>query len=674
MIVLKYKGGKNVKKIWGILLIFSLLLVVGCGKEEKPEQAMDTYVKAWNDKKFDKMYDQLSKEAKQSISKDDFVKKYENVYTGIAVKNLKVAAEPKKEDKKDEKDNANVPFKVSMDTIGGKISFENEAKLVKEKDGDKDVWKVDWNPSFIFPTMKQDDKVLVQSFLPKRGEIYDRNGSGLATNGKGAEVGVVPGKLGESAQQTKDTLAKLLHMSVEDIEKKLTAKWVQPSYYVPLSILPEGANENDYISMHGVAIRTVNARTYPLGEAAAHLTGYMGKVNAEDLKKLEEKGYKADEPIGKTGLENVFEEKLRGEKGGRVYIADAKGKELKELAKKQAKDGENITLTIDGNLQQKIYAEMKGEAGSSAAVHPKTGETLALVSSPSYNPNVYMRESAKAEREALNNDPKKPMTNRFTQVYAPGSVFKPITGAIGLETKALDPKESLKIDGVKWAKDSSWGNYYVTRVKDANPVDFEKAMMYSDNIYFAQEALKIGKDKFTEEAKKFGLGEKLPIEYGFATSQIAKDGIKGDIELADTGYGQGKVLMSSLHVALSYAPIVNEGNIPSPHLVKDDKLVKAWKEKVVSKENNDILKNSLIKVVNDPEGTGKIAKLDGITLAGKTGTAELKESKDADGKELGWFVAFDANSPNMIIAMMIEDVKGKGGSSIPAEKVKHVFQ
>ncbi|MCM3736672.1 penicillin-binding transpeptidase domain-containing protein [Bacillus cytotoxicus] len=662
------------KKIWGMLLIFSLLLVVGCGKEEKPEQAMDTYAKAWNEKKFDKMYDQLSKEAKQSISKDDFVKKYENVYTGIAVKNLKVVAEPKKEDKKDEKSNANVPFKVNMDTIGGKISFENEAKLVKEKDGDKEVWKVDWNPSFIFPTMKQDDKVLVQSFSPKRGEIYDRDGNRLATNGKAAEVGIVPGKLGDSAQQTKETLAKLLQIPVEDIEKKLTAKWVQPSYYVPLSVLPEGANENDYISMPGVKTSSVNVRTYPLGEAAAHLTGYMGKVNAEDLKKLEGKGYKADDPIGRTGLENVFEDKLRGEKGGRVYIVDAKGKELKELAKKQAKDGENITLTIDGNLQQKIYAEMKGEAGSSAAVHPKTGETLALVSSPSYNPNVMMRESAKAEREALSNDQKKPMTNRFTQVYAPGSVFKPITGAIGLETKALDPKESLKIDGVKWAKDSSWGNYYVTRVKDANPVDFEKAMMYSDNIYFAQEALKIGKDKFAEEAKKFGLGEKLPIEYGFATSQIAKNGMKNDIQLADTGYGQGEVLMSSLHVALSYAPIVNEGNIPSPHLVKDDKQVKAWKEKVVSKENNDILKNSLIKVVNDPEGTGKIAKLDGITLAGKTGTAELKESKEADGKELGWFVAFDANSPNMIVAMMIEDVKGRGGSSIPAEKVKHVFQ
>ena len=296
------------------------------------------------------------------------------------------------------------------------------------------------------------------------------------------------------------------------------------------------------------------------------------------------------------------------------------------------------------------------------------------MSSPAYNPNAIVRGASKAQREAWNNDPKKPMTNRFTQASAPGSVFKAITGAIGLETKTIDPKEELKIQGLQWTKDSSWGNYYVTRVKDASPIDFDKAMKFSDNIYFAQQAIKIGKDKFMSEVKKFGFDEKLPIEYPFPVSKIAKDGIKNDIQMADTGYGQGQVLMTPLHLALTYAPIVNEGNIPSPHLIKDDKQVKPWKENVISKGNQDILKNALTKVINDEDGTGKIAKVDGMTLAGKTGTAELKESKEAEGKELGWFAAFDVNSPNMIVTMMIEDVKGRGGSNVPGEKVKHVFQ
>ena len=226
---------------------------------------------------------------------------------------------------------------------------------------------------------------------------------------------------------------------------------------------------------------------------------------------------------------------------------------------------------------------MKTEAGSSAAVNPKTGETIALVSSPAYNPNIIVRGASKAQREAWSNDSKLPMTNRFTQAFVPGSVFKTITGAIGLETNTINPKEEFKIQGLKWTKDSSWGNYYVTRVKDASPIDFDKAMKYSDNIYFAQQALKIGKDQYVNELKKYGFHEKLLIEYEFPISIIARDGIRNDIQLADTGYGQGQVLMTPLHLALTYAPIVNEGNIPSPHLLKEAKVAGNWKENVVSK-------------------------------------------------------------------------------------------
>ena len=657
------------KKLWGLFFLCIALILVGCSKEEKPEQAFDTYVKAWNEQKFADMYEQLSENAKKSISKTDFIEKYEKIYGGIKVENLKVEAGEVKE-----KDKESIPFKVSMDTVAGNISFSHEAKLVKEQDGDKEAWKVDWTPEFIFPDMTKDSKIRMQTFWPKRGELYDRNGLGLATNGKASEIGIIPGKLGDAAPQTKETVAKLLHMSVEEIDQKLAAKWVKPDYFVPIGILPEGAMQNDYMNLEGVSTRSVNVRTYPLGEAAAHLTGYMGKVNAEDLKTLQKKGYQADDPVGKAGLEQIFEDKLRGEKGGRVFMEDAQGKEIKDLARKEAKDGESVTLTIDAKVQEKIYNEMKGEAGASAAIDPQTGETLALVSSPAYDPNVRVRGASKAQLEAWNNDPKKPMMNRFTQAVAPGSVFKPITGAIGLETKVIDPKEELNIEGVKWTKDSSWGNYYVTRVKDASPIDFDKAMKYSDNIYFAQKAIEIGTDRFLSEAKKFGFDEKLPIEYSFPVSKIATDGIKNDIQLADTGYGQGQVVMTPLHVALTYAPIVNEGNIPSPHLIKTEKQLKPWKENVISKENQEVIKNALIKVVNDSDGTGKIAQIDGMTLAGKTGTAELKESKEAEGKELGWFAAFDANAPNMIVTMMVEDVKGRGGSNIPAEKVKHVFQ
>ena len=657
------------KKIWILLFFCFTFILVGCNKGETSEQAFETYIKLWNDKKFADMYDQLSKHAKESISKKEFTEKNEKIYEGIGVENLKIKREKVSKDKKESKV---ILFTVSMDTAGGEISFSHEATLVKEKDGDKKSWKINWTPDFIFPGMKKNYKVRLQTEQGKRGEIYDRNGKGLVVNGKATEVGIIPEKLGDTATQTKETIAQLLNMSIEEVDQKLTAKWIKPDSYVPIGILPEGRTQSDYISLEGVSSRPVKVRTYPLGEAAAHLTGYIGEVNAEELKLLQKKGYQADDLVGKTGLEKVLENKLRGEKGGRVFMEDENGKEIKNLAKTEARDGENVTLTIDASIQEKIYNEMKNEAGSSAAINPKTGETIALVSSPAYNPNIIVRGASKAQREVWNNDLKNPMINRFTQAVVPGSVFKTITGAIGLEANVINPTEEFKIEGLKWTKDSSWGNYYVTRVKDASPIDFDKAMKYSDNIYFAQQALKIGKDQYESMLKKFGFHEKLPIEYEFPMSIIAKDGIKNDIQLADTGYGQGQVLMTPLHLALTYAPIVNEGNIPSPHLIQKE--VKNWKENVISKESQRILKSALIKVINDSDGAGKIARIDDMTLAGKTGTAELKESKEADGKELGWFAAFDANAPDMIVTMMIEDVKGRGGSNVPGEKIKHIFQ
>ncbi len=152
----------------------------------------------------------------------------------------------------------------------------------------------------------------------------------------------------------KEAIAKLLNMSVEEIDQKLNAKWVKSDYLVPIGILQEGATQNDFIDLPGVVTRPVDVRTYPLGEAAAHLTGYIGKVNADDLKKLAKKGYQADDPVGKAGLEQVFEEKLRGKKGGRVFMEDAQGKEIKTLVKTEAVDGENINLTIDSTIQEKF--------------------------------------------------------------------------------------------------------------------------------------------------------------------------------------------------------------------------------------------------------------------------------------------------------------------------------
>ncbi|MFX3625289.1 MAG: penicillin-binding transpeptidase domain-containing protein [Ectobacillus sp.] len=658
------------RKAWGLVICCFFLVLTGCQKEPRPEEALEAYIKAWNNQQFDKMYEQLSSQSKKAITKEDFTKRYKTIYSGIEVSKLKVTPVVP-EEVKEKNDTVQLGYTAKMEALAGPFSFKNSIKLVKEKQEKETAWRVQWNPSLIFPGMKEGDKVRVKTFEAKRGEIVDRNGNGLAINGAAKQVGIVPEKLGPDAEQTKEALAMLLGMAVENIESKIKAKWVQPHYFVPIAVLPDEANDDDYISLPGVAVQQIPMRTYPLKEAAAHLTGYIREVSAEDLKKL--KGYKPGDVVGKAGMEQVYENELRGEDGGRIYIVDANGNEKKELAKRQAKDGQTLVAAIDANLQQDIYKEMNGDAGTSAAVNPKTGEVLALISSPAYDPNAFVRGIKPSQWEAWSNDPKKPMLNRFTKAYAPGSVFKPITAAIGLNTKTLNPNEAKEISGLKWAQNSSWGNYYVTRVKEVSPVNLEKAMLYSDNIYFAQQGLEIGKERFVEEAKKFGFGEKLPLSYPFQQSSLAANGVKTNIQLADTAYGQGEVVMTSLHMALAYAPIAADGNIPAPSLKKGENEGKVWKEGVMTSEQAKLLENTLIQVVNHPEGTGRAAKMEGAILAGKTGTAELKKEKGGQGQENGWFVAYNTNAPDTVIAMMIEDVKERGGSSYVAGKVKNVF-
>ncbi|MCP8969313.1 penicillin-binding transpeptidase domain-containing protein [Ectobacillus ponti] len=656
------------RKRW--IALAALLFLAACSKEAKPEERLQEYVTAWNKQDFAGMYSMLAKETKQKISKEEFVQRYEKIYHDIEVKQLHVKAE-KASDSKDEKAEAVRRYQLDMETIAGPVSFRQDVHLVKEKVKDEDTWNVEWDASHIFPAMKEGDRLGIDTYEAKRGEILDRNGNGLAVNGKAPQAGIVPAKLGADAEGTKASLAKLLQVSVAEINSKLEAKWVKPDLFVPIAFLPGGADEQAYLALPGVGIRNVAVRDYPLGEAAAHAVGYIREVSAEDLGKLKEKGYQTGDVVGKAGLEQVYEAKLRGQDGARLYIIGADKQEKGQIAKRDARDGQTIAVTLDSKLQQEIYAQLGGEAGAATALQPQTGELLALVSSPSYNPNSFVRGLRPEQWQAWNENPQKPLLNRFTKAYTPGSVFKPVTAAIGMQAGIVKPDENKAITGLKWAQDASWGDYYVTRVKEASPVNLEQALLYSDNIYFAQQALAIGADKFEEGAKAFGFGEKLPISYPFQQSQLGA--LKKDIALADTGYGQGEVLMTPLHVALTYAPIVNSGKIPAPVLVKGEEQPKVWKEGAMTTEEANLLKRALTAVVNDPEGTGRAAQLPGRLLAGKTGTAELKQEKAEAGKENGWFVGFDAASPNLIVAMMVEDVKEKGGSSHVAEKVRRLF-
>ena len=676
----------------GIAAVISAVCVAGMIATKKnawrtPEELLVEYMDHIPKQEYEEMYAMLHIEASGNVSQEKFVTRNSAIYEGIEARNMAVQIIAYDEEQ------MSVTYQTAFDTVAGTISFENEALFLKGEDG----YKLVWDDSMIFPNLTSADKVRVSTTQAERGEILDRNGRVLAGKGTASSVGIVPGKL-ENKEEAIAKIAELLEIAPEVIEKKLSAKWVKDDSFVPIKIIPkvekielmkykpdqkvlkENERHETLLEIPGVMISDVEVREYPLGETAAHLVGYVQSVTAEDLEEHAGEGYTANSVIGKSGMEGLFEKELKGKNGCRVYIVNSEGKEKEELAYILVQDGHDIKLTIDANLQSSLYEQFKEDKSCSIAMNPYSGEILALVSTPSYDNNDFIMGLSSEQWTALNEDEDKPMYNRFRQVWCPGSTFKPIIAAIGLQSGAINPTEDYGNVGLSWQKDASWGSYYVTTLHAYEPVILENALIYSDNIYFAKAALKIGSEEMESSLTGLGFNEELPFEIKMAESQFSNtDGIETEIQLADSGYGQGQILVNPLHMACIYSAFCNEGNIIKPYLVyQNEAEIEYWIPGAFSNETASRVLEGTKKVVNDSTGTGYAAHRDDIVLAGKTGTAEIKASKeDTSGTELGWFAIYtaekDIECPILIISM-VEDVKGRGGSGYVVKKDSLVLE
>ena len=675
----------------GMAAITVAVCVAGMFKKEEvwktPEELLVEYMNHIPAQEYEQMYAMLHIEASGNVSQEDFIKRNSAIYEGIEIQNMAVEIIAYDEEQ------LTVTYQTSFDTVAGEISFENEAFFLEGEDG----YKLVWDNSLIFPNLASTDKVRVSTTQANRGEILDRNGRVLAGKGTASSVGIVPGKL-ENREEAIAKIAELLETTPEVIEKKLSAQWVKDDSFVPIKTIPrveeiellkvepdedvlkEKERHESLLAIPGVMISDVEVREYPLGEAAAHLVGYVQSVTAEDLEEHAGEGYTANSVIGRSGMEGLFEKELKGQNGCRIYIVNSEGKEKEELACILVQHGQDIKLTIDASLQIALYEQFQEDKSCSVAMNPYTGEVLALVSTPSYDNNDFIMGLSSEQWIALNDDEDKPMYNRFRQVWCPGSTFKPVTAAVGLESGAIDPNEDYGNVGLSWQKDASWGSYYVTTLHAYEPVILENALIYSDNIYFAKAALKIGSEEMESSLTGLGFNEELPFEIKMAESQYSNtEGIETEIQLADSGYGQGQVLVNPLHMACIYSAFCNEGNVIKPYLVyQNEAIAEYWIPGAFSNETASRVLEGTKKVVNDSNGTGYAAHRDDILLAGKTGTAEIKASKDdTSGTELGWFAIFTAEDtverPILIISM-VEDVKGRGGSGYVVKKDNLVLE
>ena len=665
------------KKVIISIMIVIILIAVIAGvffylnyTSEKPENILNNYVSLINEKNYEAMYDQITEESKQNISREDFIARNKNIYEGIDATDLKLEI---KEVTK-EGNTARISYTETMSTSAGNITINNTTNLEKQ---DK-TYKIKWSSSQIFPQLRDTDKVRVSTLKSSRGEILDRNGVKLAENGKISSVGIVPGKLGENRDENISKISELTGVSTDYINTQLSASYVKDDTFVPIKKVAMNNTElkDKLLEIPGVMINQVDARVYPFGEQTSHITGYVQAVSSEDLENNEGKGYNSDSIIGKAGLEYAYEDKIRGIDGVEIYIADENGNKLHEIARQDKQDGEDVKLTIDSELQSKLYEQLKNDKGFFVVLDPETGEVLALVSTPSYDANSFVLGLTNSEWEELNSDPAKPLYNRFLQTYCPGSTFKAVTAGIALTTGTITRDTTYNYQGLSWQKDSSWGNYNVTTLTGySGAKNVTNALMNSDNIFFAQATLAIGNEKYTENLQKLGFNKEIDFPLSIKKSQYSNtDKIETEIKLADTGYGQGDLLVNPIHMASIYSAFANNGKMVKPYLEYSNGKVDY--EDVFSEESANIVKDALIQVVES--GTATDMKIPGLTIAGKTGTAELKTSnEDTESGTLGWFDCFTTNRPegNLLIVGMVENTQNNssGGSHYIISKIKNIL-
>ncbi len=696
------RNGKGKKRLWGIWAVAGLAAAVASGlaahqllfarKElpaALPDELLPAYMEHIQRKEYGEMYEMLEVQASGRISREDFINRNAAIYEGMETQNMKVSVLSYDEG------NEKVTYEASFDTVAGEVRFENEAFFRKKEDG----YRLVWSDAMIYPGLTSADKVRVSELSAKRGEITDRNGRVLAGQGVASSVGIVPGRLQENGRkQSIKRIASLLGNSYKDIKRKLSAAWVKEDSFVPVKTLPkvkeldfltlqpdeealkEAKRQQELLDIPGVMIQDQQVREYPLGEAAAHLVGYVQNVTAEDLEAHAGEGYTANSVIGRTGAESLYEGELKGQDGCRIFIAGPDGSEKGEIACRAPVHGKDIKLAVDAGLQSAVYGQFKQDKSCTIAMDPFTGEILAMASTPSYDNNDFILGLSAKKWVSLNEDEDKPLYNRFRQAWCPGSSLKPVIAAIGLDAGAINPYEDYGNVGLSWQKDNSWGAYYVTTLHAYEPVILENALIYSDNIYFAKAALKIGAQKLEEALLGLGFGKDLPFEISLSRSQYSNtEAIETEIQLADSGYGQGQILINPLHLACLYTAFCNEGNVLMPRLThRQEAGADNWIAGAFTAGNTRLVLEGMKKVINDPHGTGYAAQMEEVALAGKTGTAEIKVSKDdTTGTELGWFVAFTpdktAQRPILIVSM-VEDVKGRGGSGYVVAKEREVLE
>ena len=644
-------------------------------------EAAERFVQAWERGDYRAMYALLSSAARERIDERSFVTRYEGIAEEMGQQAIRITlGEPLP-------GTLRFPIHVVRETSRvGRLEEDNAIPVVREGDG---YW-VDWTPSLIVADLG-DGRVQWIPTVPQRGRILDRNGRPLAELGLVNKVGVIPGQI-QNEQQLLERLSQLLNLPQETIRQRYANG--QPDWFMPVATLPDPIDPallEQLAGIPGVVVRQWPERVYPLGPAAAHVTGYLSEISAEELPQRASEGYEPGDRIGRTGIEAWAEQFLRGRRGGRLVIVGPDGRERRVLAEVPAEPAADVVTTIDADLQRAAYEALGDRVGSVVAIDPRNGAIRALVSSPSFDPNRFILGLRPEEWQALNDEQRRPLLDRATQVgYPTGSTFKVVTMAAGMEYLGLDAQSTFDCPPTFTLPGSSvvW--------RDWNPqgqgrLSLHNALVQSCNTVFFQIGAQLDErdpNLLPQMARGFGFGSEtgipeVPEAAGLVPDPNWKLRERGDYwargDAVNLSIGQGFFLATPLQLADAYAALANGGTLWRPFLV--DRVVAIdGTDRVraepsqrgtlpVSAEHIAAIRAALRDVVARPNGTA-FSAFQGFSLpvAGKTGTAE-------SGQETphAWFVAIaPADNPQLVLVVMVEH--GGEGSRVAAPIARQILE
>ncbi len=551
-----------------------------------------------------------------------------------------------------------------------------------------------------YAKLSEINRIRIQEIAAPRGNILDRNGQPIITNRPRFNV-VWNREDAPNPDAVIKDLAKILHEDVSVLLDRIRAATENPRY-MPTRLQEDidwetlAAIENKHLSLPGVRIEVVPSRDYLYGDLASHLVGYLAEISPAELAEKRYAGYESGDQVGKQGVEKIFEQYLKGEKGRNYLEVDVHGFEQRQMQLQEPFPGNDLHLTLDIELQRAAEEAMGDRAGAVVVMEVNTGKILAMCSSPPLHLQEFVGGISTTDWNRLLNDPLNPLLDKTIQgQYPPGSTFKIVTGLAALSEGVVTPDNTFFCPGYL-----NYGNrrYGCWKKGGHGTVDFQRALIESCDVYFYSVGQRLGVDRIAKYANSLGLGEKTGIDLEHEKSGVIpsttwkQQRYKEKWQEGETlsvAIGQGYVLVTPLQLCRMTAAVVNGGTLYQPQIVQsitapDGKTIKTFapvsQGKILGSEHSlDLIKEALVGVVNSPAGTAKSVALPNVLIGGKTGTAQVVRLGQVEGlgasgipykyRDHAWFTSFaPAEKPEIAVTVLVEHGQHGGSAAGPVAK------